>query len=403
MSSKLSDTFYLNRAGGYSAAPNSNAKLPVVYGDLTDGISGLWELPCLNSTDWVYAFAGHEVLSIANGNSIVIYEDGLVLTGGGTDYTFNAKNDYEGNGYIATIDMVNPKLNAIITATGMGKPTATGGATLMENIIDIVYDFLTVENDFVSGDFEATYKAKASQIFTAQGYAAAGVINRDREIWDIIIEMMASFLGSAYLDGDGDLVLALDDNTVSQYGQADIFRKSEITLKSAKQRLVNIINQCPCNYAYNYAQGYFRSETDASAHADAASQGIYGVKKPSTPYQFYWCRDLTDVQTVQDIIVSKFKAPLYEVEIEEITPKHIGVDQGDTFIASIDSLYDKDGLQLLNNYWRCVGVRSDYTNLKISFRALQANHFLTAAYIADGAYKADGSIKAGNNRDTTSY
>ena len=401
--SKLSDTFYVKRAGTYSAPLNTNAALPVVYGDLTDGIDGLWELPCLNSTDWVYAYAGSEVLSLANGNSIVIYEDGLILTGGGVDYTFDEKNDYEGHGFIATIDMVHPKLNAVITATGMGKPRTIGGSVLMENLIDIVYDFLTVENDFVAGDFEETYKTMASHIFRKQRYYAAGVIYQDREIWEIITEMMASFLGSAYLDGDGDLVLAIDDGTLLQYGQAATLRKSEIDLKSAKQRLCNIINQCPCEYGYDYVLGLFKYETDASAHADAASQGIYGVKKPSTPYQFYWCRDTTDVQTIQDIIVDKFKSPLYEIEIDDQTITHIGVDQGDVFLASIDSLYDKEGFQLLNNYWKCVGVRHDYANSKISFRALQTAYFLTIAYIADGTYKADGSIKAGGNRDSVTY
>jgi hypothetical protein len=95
----------------------------------------------------------------------------------------------------------------VITVRGKGKPTASGGATLMTNIIDIVYDFLTVECDFTSADFESTYKAKASQIFTAQSYLAAGVIQEDGVIWDIVIEMMASFLGSAYKNGSDLLVL----------------------------------------------------------------------------------------------------------------------------------------------------------------------------------------------------
>ena len=70
---------------------------------------------------------------------------------GGANYVFDEKNNYEGLGDIATIDMVNPKDNAIITARGMGKPTATGGATLMENIIDIVDDYLTVRKRFYIG------------------------------------------------------------------------------------------------------------------------------------------------------------------------------------------------------------------------------------------------------------
>lgn len=398
----LSDTFYLTCAGAYSDPINSNARLPLVYGDLTDGISGNWELPCLNQTDWVYAFAGHEVLSIANGNTIVVYENDLVLTGGGVDYTFNAANNYEGLGVIATIDMVNPKLNAIITATGKGKPTAAGGATLMENIIDIVNDFLTVENTFASSLFEATYKSRASQTFTAQAYEAAGAIVSDGVIWDIIIKMMASFLGSAYLNGAGNLVLEIDDGTISQYMNT-IIRKSETNLVDVKQRLVNIVNQCPANYSYNYAVGEFRKETNDSAHADAISQSIYGVREPNTPYQFYWCRDLTSVQKIQDIIVAKLKTPIYEIEIENITLNNIHLDQGDVFIHSVDSLYDSDGLQLLNQYWRIVSVEPKFSKAKINFRALQTNYFLAIAYLADSSHLADGSIKAGGDRDPIIY
>ena len=399
---KLSDTFYLKRAGSYSNPLNSNAHLPIIYGDLSDGISGNWICPCLNATDWVYAFAGHEVLSVANGNSIVIYEDGLVLTGGGVDYTFDELNDYEGHGNIAIIDMINPKLNAVITATGSGKPTTTGGATLMENIIDIANDFLTVENDFTSSLYESTTKATAALIFMAQSYKAAGCIVKDVAIWQTIINMMSSFLGSAYINGEGELVLDIDINTIP-LGAVNIIMKGDAYLTDTKIKRDNIINQCPCNYAYDYVTGEFRSHTDASAHTDASSQGVFGIRTPNTPYQFYWCRDLTSVQLVQDYIVAKLKDPIYEIEITAITQKQVGLDIGDYFAYSIDSLYGQDGIQLLNQYWKTISVRPDYAKNKIVFRALQTAFYITIAYLADGTYDADGSILAGNNRDSTVY
>ena len=399
--SKLSDTFYLKRAGTYSGPLNSNALLPVVYGDVEDGISGNWVCPCLNATDWVYAYAGHEVLSVANGNTIVIYEDGLVMTEG-IDYTFDELNDYEGHGNIAIIDMANPKLNAVITATGSGKPTTTGGATLMENIIDIVDDFLTVENDFTSSLYEATAKAMAAHVFDGQSYKAAGIINQDTVIWTIITKMMGSFLGSCYINGEGELVLDIDINTVP-LGPADIIMKGDAYLSDAKIKRDNIINQVPCNYAYDYVTGEFRSHTDASAHVDAISQDVFGVRTPATPYQCYWCRDLTSVQTVQDYIVAKLKDPIYEVEITGVTQKQLGVDIGDHFVHYVDSLYDSEGMPLLNNYFKTISVRPDYAKNKIVFRALSTPFYMTIAYLADGSHLADGSIKAGGNRDTTIY
>jgi len=402
MTAKLSDTYYLKRAGSYSNPLNSNQCLPIIYGDVTDGIAGNWELPCLNATDWVYAFAGHEVLSIANGNSIVIYEDGLVMTGGGVDYTFDELNNYEGHGNIAIIDMVNPKLNAVITATGMGKPTTTGGATLMENIIDIVDDFLTVENDFTSSLYEATAKAMAASIFTSQTYAAAGCIVQDVAIWETITKMMASFLGSVYINGEGELVLDIDINTIP-LGHADIISKGDGYLSGAKIKRDNIINQCPVNYAYDYVNGRFKSHTDDSAHIDAISQDVFGVRTPETPYQAYWCRDLTSMQTVQDYIVAKLKDPLYEISITDATLKRAGVDIGDFIVFSADSLYGQDGMQLLNNFWKILSVKPNYGKNNIVFRALQTGYFMTIAELLDGSWILDGSVKLGGDRDLTTY
>ena len=398
---KLSDTYFLKRASGYSNPINGNDRLPVIIGDMTDGIDGNWRLPCLNQTDWVYAFAGHEVLSIGNGNSIVIYEDGLVMTGGGVDYTFDEKNDYQGNGEISTVDMVNPKLNAVITATGMGKPTATGGATLMENIIDIVDDFLTVENDFSSSLFESTAKATAASIFDGQSYKAAGAITQDVAIWQTIVNMMGSFLGSVFINGEGELVLDVDINTIPL--GADIISKGDAYLSDAKLKRDNIINQVPANYAYDYVLNRFKSHTDTSTHLDAISQSVFGVRTPKTPYQFYWCRDLTSVQKVQDYIVEKLKDPIYEIEITAATLKQAGIDIGDFVVYSTDSLYDQAGAELTNQYWKTTSVKPNYAKNKIIFRALQTPFFLTTAKLLDGSWILDGSEMLGGKRDLTTY
>ena len=399
---KLTDTFYLKRAGRYASPLNSADRLPVVYGDLTDGTLGNWVLPEIDTTNYVYAFAGHEVLSVANGNNISIYENDLLLDP--SMYVFNEANDYEGLGVIATIDFATPKTGSIITARGMGKPTTSGGAVLMENIIDIIVDLMTVENDWTAANFEGTAKERARQLFTAQSYKAAGAIVEDAVLWDIVTDMLSSFLGSAWLDGNGYLVLDIDTNTIAyEYGQNAIFSRSDTELTEAIQRLANIINQCPCNYSYNYVVGEFRKQTNDTAHADAISQGIYGVREPNTPYQFYWCRDLTSVQKVQDLIVAKFKDPLYEITIMDATPKHYDVDVGAIIIFSADSLYGKDGNPLRNHFWRVLSVQPDLSKMTAKFRTVQTEYYLTAGYFADGSYLADGRIFAGANRDMTVF
>ena len=387
----LTDTLFLSRAGDYSAPLDTNAKLPIVYGDLTDGSNGVWTLPALDTTDDVYAFAGHEVLSVANGNSITIYEDGMELHG--ALYVFDEKNDFEGNGDIATINFTSPKANAVITAQGKGKPTATGGATLLENAIDIIDDILTVESDFTSALYEATAKSRAAQLFTEQAYVAAGVIDSDMSFWDILTAIMGSFLGAAHKNGLDQLVLELDTNTTTE-GQAGIVARSDSDMLEARQRLDNIVNQIPSNYAYSYSDARFTGFTDTVS--DATSQTIFGVRKPETPFPFFWCRDLTSVQTVQAIIVAKYKDPIYEIAVKDFTMKRLAVDVGDFFVYSAEWLYGSDGLQLNNNIWRCIGVRPDFQTGRIIFRGEQTRTRLMLAYIADGTYIADGSITAGN-------
>jgi hypothetical protein len=376
----LSDTYYLPRTSRYANPLNGNDRLPIVYGDLTDGTEGVWQIPCIDTANHIYAYAGHPVLSAAGGNTVSVYVDGVLQSSG---YTFSESNNVESLGNIATITFTADQGNSIVTVRGKGKVTT--GTTLMENIIDIVYDFLTVENSFTSGLFEPTYKARASQIFTAGSYKAAGVITDDATYWDIVIQMMSSFLGSAYLNGAGELVLEIDDGTIVQ-SPTDVIPRGEINLIDAAMRLENVINQCPMNYSYSYVVQEFRRQTNDSAHADLASQGIYGVREPNTPYQCYWCRDLTTVQAVQDIIVGKFKRPVYEIEIEDITLKRIHMDIGDTVACTIDSLYDETGSPLYNQYWKLISVSPDFDGNSIRFRALQTPYYMLSGGSRDATH-----------------
>ena len=399
----LNDTYFLKRAGRYSDPLNSNDRLPLVYGDLTDGSLGNWVLPCIDDDGGgmnpVYCFAGHEVLSAANGNSITIYENDLELNS--ALYTFSEADDFESEGIIATITFSSPKTGSVITARGKGKPTVSGGATLMTNIIDIVDDFLTVENNFTASLFEATYKATSRDRFLTQGYEAAGAIKEDVVFWAAIQNMMASFLGSAYLNGSGELVLEIDDGTFQEQAFAGFMQSADVDFESAVQRFENLINQCPASYGYDYAKGEFKYSTDTEAHADAISQSIYGIRKPAEPYPFYWCRDLTSIQAIQDIIVAKFKDPVWEIEVSDNTLKRMDSDVGRLVAYSAKNLFGADGVALLNHVWRILSYKPDFVNAKIAFKLLQTAYYWMLAYLADGTYKADGSILAGNNRDVT--
>jgi hypothetical protein len=392
----LSDTFYLGKSNRYTNPLNSSDLLPIVYGNNTDGSTGIWSLPCIDTVNFVYCFADHAVLSVADGNSISIYAAGVLIDP--ANYTFSASNNYESEGIISTVTFTTDQSNTVISARGKGKILT--GTILMGNIIDIVNDLLTVENDWTSSLFETTAKATARETFEAKSYKAAGVITSDAVLWETITSMMGSFLGSAFINGSGELVLDIDINTIP-FSPANIISKGDAYLTGATIKRDNIINQCPCNYGYNYVSSEFKHSTDDTVHADRSSQGIFGIREPNTPYQHYWCRDLTSIQKIQDLIVAKLKNPLHEIEITDTTLKRIGVDIGDHVAYSAAHLYGLDGIPLLNNYWKIISVKPDYAKNQIIFKGLQTPYYMTTACLADGSYTANDAIKAGGNRDMT--
>jgi hypothetical protein len=399
----LNDTYYLKRTGRYANPLNSNDRLPEVYGDLTDGSSGNWIAPCIDTVNYVYCYAAHEVLSAANGNTIIVYKDGVVVPSG---YTFSHSNNYESEGVISTITFTTDQASSVISVQGKGKPTTSGGSTLMTNIVDIAADFLTVSCGFTSSLFNSTKQAKARQVFTAAAYKAAGVIHQDINIWTLQQQKMSSFLGIVYLDAMKTLCFEIDDGTINENDKAAIFRKANTHMASAEQSLDNIINQCPCSYGYDYVQDNdFKHHTDDMAHVDAQSQSDYGVRTPSEPYKFYWCRDLTNVQAVQDIIVSKFKNPLWDpVVFEEYPAENVHVDIGDLIIASMERLYDRNGESYKNHLWKVLSVSPDDPAGKIRYTVQDTGRYLYGTQaIADGTYTADGTISAGSARDMTDY
>ena len=393
------DTWFLGRAGRYANPLDTNARLPLVYGDLTDGADGNWACPCIDTVNHVYCYAGFAVLTVADGNSVAVYVDGVLQAAG---YTFSASNNYEGLGAIATITFTADQGNKVVTVRGKGLDAA---GVLIDNAIDQIEDLLTVQNAFSSSLFESTSKARARQKFLAQGYKAAGVIAEDITYWELIIKIMSSFLGSAYLSGDGLLCFEIDDGTDGATPVFDgILSRGDIDVIPEALKFENIINRCPASYAYDYASGSeFKRHTDDSAHSNVISQSTFGEKTPDQPFRHYWCRDLAGVNKIQDIIVGKFGSPVYEATVRDNTLKRLNNDIGDIVLMTARRLFGSDGQPLYNQFWKVLGVSPDYLGGCIDFRVLQTPYFLTVAQMADGSHLADGSVKAGGDRDTANY
>lgn len=397
----LTDTFYLTRAGTYSNPSDENALLPIVYGDLTDRTAGNWVLPCIDKTNFVYAYADNEVLAAANGNSVTIYVDGVEAEA--SAYTFDESNNYESLGNIATVTFTADQGNATISARGKGKVLT--GTTLMVNIIDIVYDFLTVHCGLAAGICDGTAMALARSTFEMQSYVAAGVIAQDTKIWETIAQMMASFLGSAYIAGDGDLVLDIDLHAINNKPYAGIVRRFDASMTECVQRLENVINRAPGEYRFNYVGNGFSGYTDRAGYSDPSSAAMFGER--SNAYQFYWCRHSPSIERMQEIIVRLFSFPVYEVTLELPTLKYMHIDVGDIFVWSASDLYEWDvnnAAAMDNHYWRCLSVAHDFQRGKMTIKAMSTPHYMTEdGEIADGSVTADGSHTAAGTRISTVY
>jgi hypothetical protein len=224
-------------------------------------------------------------------------------------------------------------------------------------------------------DLDASSKAATKQLFTSQQYTAAGVQQEDMTYWDIMTEMMGSFLGWCYMNGEGVPTLSIDDGVTSQAG-AIVVPRSEAPLVEARMRRENLINQIRGDFAYNYLDSEFSIQSETTDCRDLVSQGVFGIREPD-PYEFPWCRDITSVKKMQDIIVSRYKDPCYEIEVQDQSLKRLYVDVGDVIAYSADSLYDKLGSPLRNQLWRVISVMPDFEKAMITFRALQTQYYLT--------------------------
>jgi len=597
-SSVFDNLFSLKRAGRFDNPLNTNDRLPIVYGDMTTGSEGVWKANYIDTVNFVYCYAGHEVLSNGNGNDITVYVDGVedwpkfdesnssyedMATidfgfygdlfsedcsafgswadhdsgdGVSTQVTFDGKSCFRFDGgsvtsankaerqlissltlenrfsieikiyfdllgtyanydyfmfhfrlgesreylsvffatdgvYISpvwdtgsignfvvldtwqtwkfivtdqnplTVDIylddilivrgysisaisgvsqkfillqrgdatANTKTyldyikidngarcnkgNSIVTVKGKGKAS---GSTLIENIIDILYDFLVVEAEMPSALFNTSGKAKAIANFDSQSYVAAGVIDSDENLWNIVSKMMGSFLGSVYFDGDGDLIVDIDIGY--EYFPHAVINKGDIDLSSLKWKLNrdDLINQIPVSYSYNYAQNEFESHGPGTSSIDAASQGIFGERMPTTPLKFYWCRDSTSVGNIMNLLVAKLKTPTYQVSFRNVTAKCYHIDVGD-YLAVTLPLYDEEsGEEWINQIVKVVRTSPDFAKGTVDFTVVDTQTFMTWAELAQGTYRessflgtpgtpllADGSVKAGGNRDLTVY
>jgi len=399
--SGLNETYYLRRANDFPDAGDTGSALPLPYGNLTDaGEKGVWTCPCIDKTRFVYAYAGRPVLSKDNGNPVRVWADGEALYE--SDFTFkHADPDY---GDAATITLDSDPEGKTITASGMGRDNGVG--RLMNNLVDVMEDFLGLAG--WAGEWDVTARSRTRSVFQKQEYALGGVVTEDTQIFQVLQDMAASFLGSVYLDGPGRLVVRLGSDRYKDPVAALVGRRDTGEVQP-RQSLRYLVNQCPANFRYLYADGSWDGFDDGEHTRDPASQRIFGVRQPGEPYPFYWCRDLASVRTMQAFLVERFKNPVWVMDFTEVRGRCINVDVGDILACTFKGLFS-DGEEMVNQLVRVLSVRPDLDRMVVEFTAMDTGRFLPiqpfsggGPYLAGGAYLADGSYQAGGNRDTNDY
>ncbi len=349
---------------------NENDVLPVVYGDLTvsSGIQGgHWVLPCIDSINHVYCFADHPVLSAANGNVVSIYANGELVDP--VEYVFDENNSAYAS--IATVCFTSDQGNKQISARGKGKADLNSPQVLLTNLIDIIEDFLTVQNNYDPEVFENLSRVKSQSDFENESYQAAGVIDREINVWSLLQKMVGSFLGSVYKNSKGKLVLEIETGQ-GPVSQAPIIPISDISYKYAEQRLEDVVNNITVRYKFNLIVRDFISE---ETQADILSQELYGNRSLILP--LYWCYDQASAARVADILLHKFKYPTWRIYFKDLTLKRAHLDVGDFVVATFPCLYGTDKQTMMNQILKIVGTRPDPGKGQVEFNVLDTGIYMT--------------------------
>lgn len=361
----------------YGVPFTTSASLPVVYGNLEGG-ADRWEAVLIEKSSKTYAYAGHPVLSEANGNIVRAWIGGVQTA----SFTFDESVDFQNRGLtIATLTFTSTPTGTV-TVSGSGKVDTSGN--LIESPLDIVSDILVDYGGYDSSDIDFQ---KSARIVSFNGYKAAGVIDRDAPLIDVLNNILGSFLGTVKTLNDGSISAELMTGSLSTYGAIPtIIRACDIAECTAYQSTDDIINQLAVRYCYSWASQDYLSSISADDGTDTASIGIYG-EMPYTA-DLAWVSDEDSAVTVRDIILGWQAKPKWQVDVTVVGWRYILLEPGDIVCMTVMELYDTNGNQMRNEYWRVLETQSDLGNGRVKLRLIQADGFLTTS---------------GGLRDTTLY
>jgi hypothetical protein len=401
--SRLADTLTLGRAFVFSSPEFPTDVLPIVYGDLSGGAGGISYCPCIDTAAHKYLIADHAVLAAADGNSPTFYVDRVATSPASWTHS-EAVNGRT----VATVTFGSTQAGKRIGFRGKGKAS---GATLIENPVTVMEDFLRSHAGLASADLDSDALEAARAVAAAQGYACAGILDLDRSPAATLAEMLACFAGLYYVSAEGKLVLRLDDGAgVGASRVAMHLAARDFERAVASHRRGDLVNQVAVLYQRNHydiaLQQRFQGWEDGTTTKHAASQSLHGVLGPGyteATLEWPWVRALATVQAVQAVIVARraTSRPRLRTTVPGYRAGHL--DVGDFVGFSWPRLYDDYQRALKNQVGviEALGLDLDEQAVEITLRDLGAH--LTTTYPADGTVTADGSKLAGAERDQRDY
>ncbi|MBW1713403.1 MAG: hypothetical protein JRJ59_09685 [Deltaproteobacteria bacterium] len=404
MAVDLQQPHILDRAGRYSSPRRKGDPLPIIYGDCTlGGFGGVWECPCIDTASYVYALAGHSVLSTANGNSVVVYDNNNQEISS-ADYTFNQAHDYESKGVIASLTFSSDQSDKEpISARAKGKDL---DGSLIENPIEAAVDFLTDLVGLGQEEVDSTWRTRTRAYLDGLGVKLAGVLNQDVRP-DQTLSQMLRLMASWWRSGSGRLVFR------PHLGPGGLVNSDVVTFLTPKHfdgdrlKVVfdeeQICTRAAIKYGFNALSLDYEElddgQTQAAADMEARYQGPY-IRQFELP----WVRQAATVAKLQEMVVGHYSRPPVVLTGRLRGFNHLHLEQGDVVSVSVDWLYDSDLQPLRNQFFRLTSVKAGLDpELGTDIEALDLGAFLTAALLADGGQTAGGSVQAGGQRDTNLY
>lgn len=395
--------YWLPRAGIFSSAYDEFERLPILWGYLPGSsrrIKEYVQMPIINDNNttgadqrisWFLSFGHCHKTTLADDAHFAINGINVpYLTSGVHEGTV-----FEGQNitYFDLWSSWSPRDGEFVVFTnGNGRSSSTGTTVAMNNIIDILEDFLCNISTYPSSIFDSQSKTKANKIFNDSSYKAAFALTEDDIHWNIIQKMIGSFGGNAYINAQGKLCFNMLTTYVNPYSITAIIPKAETELISAKQKAANLINRCPVSFDYSpYKQEFFQHQ-DPASNVNMISQNIFGKQEPSTPMKLYAVYDTTTADKIQKTIVEKYAFPKWEITFEDKTLKRAHLDVGDIIVTSLDELYQKDGNPFTNRALEIIGINPDYSRGTVQFRAwdmglnMDSSHMLSSVSYDETEY-----------------